>query len=77
MPKEENLIITIDGKRVPCPRKQYVKAKTRQLKKFGYANLTEEEVDQQVTAVLEGKKLTKGLTVIGGFMQGEISKPIH
>lgn len=68
----KNLTIELDGRRMVVPRAAYVKAKTRQLKEFGYGTLTEEGVDEQVTAVLEKKKLLNGLTVIGGFMQDEI-----
>lgn len=46
----------------------YVKAKTRDLQKFGYSDLTEDTVRDQVIAILNGEKLT----VIGMFMEGDI-----
>lgn len=68
------LRVTIDGKSVVCDRRHYVTAKTKQLREFGYPSLTEKEVDEQVSAVLAGKKLLEGLDVIGGFIKGEISE---
>ena len=66
------LKLEIDYQTAIAERTHYVKAKTKQLRKFGYANLKESEVDAQVTAILEGKTLENGLTVIGGFMKDEI-----
>jgi len=53
-------------------RDEYVRAKTRQLREFGYDYLTEKHVDEQVDALLQGKAFGKGLTVIGKFMEGEV-----
>lgn len=71
-PPAQRLIIKLHGRRVSVSRPDYVAAKTKDLIAFGYTGLTEKEVDDQVTAVLQGKKLLKGLTVIGGFMKDEI-----
>jgi hypothetical protein len=54
------------------PRDAYVKAKTKQLREFGYSGLTEEHVNEQVDAVLSKKEFGDGLTVIGKFMEGEL-----
>lgn len=75
MNDKNEVIVEIDGERMKVPRQTYVQAKLKQLRNFGYAHLTEKEVDEQVTAVLEKKTLMKGLTVIGGFMQGELIVP--
>jgi hypothetical protein len=69
-----NIKIKVDGKTYTVPRARYVIAKTKQLKEFGYANLTAGEVDLELTKILEGKTLKTGLTVIGGFMVGEVLK---
>lgn len=53
-------------------RADYVRAKTKDLREFGYAGLTEKDVDEQIDAILAGKKLGQGLTVIGKFMEDEI-----
>lgn len=66
------LKVIIDGRPAVVPREAYVKAKTKQLKEFGYGDLDEAHVDEQITALLEGKKFGKGLTVIGMFMEKEI-----
>lgn len=70
--KPRILQVCIDGKKLDVSRADYVRAKTKQLLEFGYAGLEEEHVDEQVDAVLQGKKHGCGLTVIGGFMDGEI-----
>lgn len=54
------------------PREAYVKAKTKQLRDFGYNDLTEEHVNEQVDAVLAKKEFGDGLTIIGKFMEGEL-----
>lgn len=71
--KKMLLRVTVDDESIIIERKHYVTAKTRQLREFGYKDLTEQEVDEQITAALEGKELLKGLTVIGGFIKGEIA----
>jgi hypothetical protein len=73
--KDATLKVKLDGHPVKSvPRAAYVKAKHKQMVEFGYANLTEAEVDAQVDAVLAGLKFGKGLTVIGKFMEGEVVK---
>ena len=64
----------IDGKIMDVPRAAYVKAKTKQLREFGYPSLSESEVDAQIDALIQGKQLSDGLTVIGKFMEREILK---
>ena len=49
-------------------RDQYVKAKTRQLREFGYNDLTEQQVDEQITKILNGEPLD----VIGLMMEDEV-----
>jgi hypothetical protein len=66
------LKLTTDGVQKVVSRTDYVSAKTKQLREFGYSDLSEKHVDEQVSAVLDGKTLGKGLTVIGMFMKDEI-----
>lgn len=70
------LRVKLDGHPIKeVPREAYVKAKTKQLRKFGYRTLTEDEVDKQIDALLGQKSLGDGLTVIGMFIKGEIVTP--
>lgn len=57
------------------PKAAYVTAKTKQLRGFGYADLSEAAVLNQLELVLLGKTLKTGLDVIGGFMIDEIILP--
>ena len=67
------LRVVIEGRpEQEVPREAYVKAKTKQLRAFGYNDLTEEHVNEQVDAVLAKKEFGDGLTVIGKFMEDEI-----
>jgi len=69
----KTLKIKIEDKpEMEVPREAYVKAKTKQLREFGYSTLTESHVDEQVDAVLQKKEFGKGMTVIGVFMKKEI-----
>ena len=70
--KPRELRVDIEGKKGTVPRDVYVKAKTKQLREFGYPSLTEADVDAQVDAVLAGKEFGHGLTVIGVIMKGEV-----
>lgn len=72
MQEKEKLTVVIDYKEAVVPRAAYVKAKTKQLREFGYPELTEAEVDAQIDALLTNKKLGDGLTVIGMFMEDEV-----
>lgn len=69
---KEGIKVNLDGKIGMVDREAYVKAKTKQLREFGYPTLTEDETDAQVSALLDRKEFGKGLTVIGMFMEGEI-----
>lgn len=67
-----NIRVKLEGRPVfEVDRAAYIKAKTRQLRDFGYRDITERHVGEQVDALLAGKKLT----VIGKFMEDEIIKP--
>lgn len=67
-----NIKVNIDGQRATVPRAAYIKSKTKQLREFGYAKLTEQQVSAQLDLVLAGKKVGTGLDVIGGFIEGDI-----
>lgn len=71
-PSEPMLKVTVDDKVMNVPRSAYVKAKTKQLREFGYNGLDEATVNAQIDAVLAGKEFGDGLTVIGGFMKDEL-----
>jgi len=66
------LRVNLNGRKGFVRRSDYVRVKTKQLRDFGYGNLTYADVDKQVDALLEGKKLGEGLTVIGAFMKDEV-----
>ena len=66
------LRINLEGKIVEVARDAYVKAKTKQMRQFGYTDLDEAHVNSQIDALLAGKKIGDGLTVIGKFMEGEV-----
>lgn len=65
-----NIRVNIGGTKGEAPREKYVAAKTRQLREFGYTDLTEKTVDEELSALLAGKPLT----IIGKFMEGEVLK---
>jgi hypothetical protein len=49
-------------------KKDYITAKTKALKEFGYTSLTEKEVSEQLDKILKGEELS----VIGMFMKDDI-----
>ena len=51
-------------------KKHYVQAKTKSLIEFGYSNLKEEEVYEQLEKIIKGQELS----VIGMFMEDDIYK---
>jgi len=59
---------------VRCTMQQYIDAKTKDLREFGYSNLTPEHVEQQLQYVLEGRK---PLDVIGNFIEGDNPKEME
>lgn len=71
MPADQ-LKVSINDKIGMASRDAYANAKHKQLVEFGYTDLTLSHVQEQIDAVLAGKKLGSGLTIIGGFMVGEI-----
>ena len=65
--------IEIDGASGYVPRAGYVKDTLRRLQEFGYPTLTSNEVDDAVTAALEGGVKAD---VISMFVAGEVC-PTH
>jgi len=65
----EKITFEIDDKILTVYRNEYVTAKTKDLKEFGYQNITEQEVDRQLQKILNGDT---DLSVIGQFMIDEI-----
>ena len=72
--KMKKLRVKIGDREGWADRAAYVHAKTAQLREFGYDNLTEKEVDEQVDALLQGKVFGHGLNVIGKLMEGEVTR---
>jgi hypothetical protein len=70
----DTLTISHDGKTKTVSRSVYAKAKLKQLREFGYTSLTLSEIENQISAILEGVEFGDGLTVIGMFMEDEIIK---
>jgi hypothetical protein len=68
----DEIKVNLDGRRGTVPRAAYIAAKTKQLREFGYADLSEKAVADQLDLVLAGKKVGTGLDVIGGFIEGDI-----
>ena len=62
------LTLKVEGRDINVPRVKYVQAKCKQLREFGYTNLTEKEVDSQIDCILQKKPLD----VIGKFMEDEV-----
>jgi hypothetical protein len=72
----DEIKVKIEGRPAAyVPKAAYVKAKTKQLREFGYGGLKETEVEDQLALVMAGKKIGSGLNVIGGFMVDEIIVP--
>ena len=64
-------IITINNDEyepIQVDRNAYVKAKTKDLREFGYADITEEAVSEQLAAALSGDDLN----VIGIFIKRDL-----
>lgn len=66
----EELHVNLNGKEGYVTTNQYVVARTKDLREFGYNTLTQKEVEDQVLKILNGEKLN----VIGMFMENEIIK---
>lgn len=64
--------VKVNGVDGMVTRAAYVRAKTKQLREFGYPSLTESDVNEQIDAVLAKKSFGEGLTVIGMFMKDEV-----
>ncbi len=63
-------ILTLrDGRRVS--RADYVRAKTADLRE-DFHGLTEEHVDGQVAAILEGRDFGEGISTIGMFVKDDL-----
>lgn len=67
----EKIKLDLDGRIVSVTKEQYIKAKTKDLKNFGYESLTEKEVGDQLSKVLASDK---NLSIIGMFIEKDIVK---
>lgn len=64
------ITILIDGQKKVVNKAAYIRAKTRQLREFGYSSLTTQDVREQLDKHLAGEELD----VIGMFLQDEVLK---
>lgn len=62
--------IDLDGQIVTVEKEKYIAAKTKDLRAFGYSNLTNDEVRIQLEKILKGEPLD----IIGMFMEKDIVK---
>jgi len=76
MKEKATIILNHEGSTKRVHFDDYVRAKLKALREFGYPDLTLTEVEDQATKVLDGiKGIGEGkLTVIGMLMQDEITK---
>ncbi len=65
---EPTIKIKLDSGNHIVSKAAYIKAKTGDLRNFGYSNLTESEVANQLEKILNGEELD----VIGMFMESDI-----
>lgn len=68
----DTIKIRVEGTRKLVSKSAYVKAKTRQLREFGYETLTEDEVTRQLDVILSGGEPN----VIGMFIEGDLDREI-
>lgn len=66
----KKITIDLDGRIIKVPKEIYIIAKTKDLRQFGYANLSESEVESQLDKVLAGEELD----IIGMFIEKDIVK---
>jgi hypothetical protein len=66
----DEIIITVDYKTKRVLTKDYVMAKTKSLREFGYDDLKEKTVEDELLKVLNKGKLS----VIGMFIKGEVER---
>ncbi len=67
---EPTIKIKLDSGNRTVSKAAYIKAKTGDLRNFGYDTLTESEVADQLEKILNGEELN----VIGMFMENDIVK---
>lgn len=65
---DEEITIKVNGEKRRVLRSDYVTAKTKQLREFGYPRLLESEVSAQLDKILAKKPLN----VTGKFMEDDI-----
>lgn len=64
------ITINLDGRILKIDKDQYIAAKTKDLRGYGYEKLSESEVENQLNKVLKGEELS----VIGMFIEKDIVK---
>lgn len=73
MMKNNVITIELEGRGPQqVPRAAYVRLKTKDLREFGYSNLTEKVVEAQLDLLLDGKEPTD---VVGHFIQRDLVLP--
>lgn len=76
-PLPDVLQIVLDENKRRVRTKDYIAAKTKQLREFGYRNLSEDDVRAELKLILAGVRNiggNGGLSVIGGFMVDDITE---
>ena len=70
----ENItIFNDDGKELSVSKDSYVRLKCRDLREFGYSSLTQDEVREELDALLRGEE---SQSIIGRFIQSDIENPV-
>lgn len=68
----DTITINISGRgNLLVNKEDYIRAKTGDLREFGYNDLTEEDVSAQLEAILAGEQLD----IIGKFIEKDIVLP--
>jgi len=65
-----NIKIKINEKEVLVDKEDYIVARTKDLKEFGYSSITEDDVRLQLDKIFKGEVLS----VIGLFIEDDIIK---
>lgn len=67
---EEKVYINLEGRKLSVPKSAYIKAKTGDLKAFGYTTLTEEQVAKSLEKAISGE----ADEVIAMFIESDLDK---
>jgi len=65
----DTITVKVNEKHIKCAVMEYSAAKVKDLREFGYTDLTEESVQESVWRIVKGEKLTD---VIDHFIKDDI-----